>query len=77
VWSGVQVVHEQGLVVWRIRGLSPRRVVVFEREQYRQEVFRIIREALSAHRQLEQDAWLGANDHPDALETTLKRIQAE
>ena len=71
IWRGVETVHEDGLVVWRIRGIRPRRVVVFDREQYRAEVLSKVREALTLHKQMGLKAILGASDQPKGVEEAL------
>jgi hypothetical protein len=77
IWRGVEVVDEDGLVVWRIRGISPRRVVVFERAQYRREVLTKVREALSVHKGMGPKAWLGASDRAEWVEAALYRAGEE
>jgi hypothetical protein len=68
---GVETVHEDGLVVWRIRGIRPRRVVVFDREQYRQEILSKVREALAVHKEMGPEAYLGASDRRECVEAMV------
>ena len=71
IWRGIETVHEDGLVVWRVRGVAPRRVVVFQREQYRQEILAKVRAALALHKELGEKASLGAGDHREFVERAL------
>jgi hypothetical protein len=50
--AGVDVVHEDGLVVWRMRGNKPRRLLVFDHGQYRQEIITKVRTALAMAREI-------------------------
>ena len=47
IQCGVDVVNEDGLVVWCMRGSHPRRLLVFDREQYRREIIAQVRTALA------------------------------
>lgn len=71
IWAGVDVAREDGLVVWRMRGNKPRRVLVFDREQYRQEIFAKVRTALALHKEMGPDAFIGANDWRAGVESAL------
>ena len=71
--SGVDVVHEDGLVVWRMRGISPRRAVVFDSQQYRGEVLEKIRAALTAHQELGADAWFNGRRKTEGVERLWRR----
>lgn len=71
IWRGIEVVHEDGLVVWRVRGIRPRRVVVFDRGQYRQEILSKVRAALALHKELGEKAQLGAGDRRESVERAL------
>jgi hypothetical protein len=56
--AGVNVVHEDGLVVWAMRGSKPRRIVVFDHAQYRWEIFTQVRTALSLLKALGPESFL-------------------
>lgn len=71
--SGVDVVHEDGLVVWRMRGISPRRVVVFDSPQYRGEILEKIRAGLIAHRELGADACFNERRETEGIERLWRR----
>lgn len=60
IWRGVQVVHEDGLVVWRIRGIAPRRLVVFNRAQYRCEILTTLHDVLATHDAMGPEAIIDA-----------------
>lgn len=47
ILAGVDVVNEDGLVVWRMRGNNPCRLLVFDCEQYRREIITQVRAALA------------------------------
>ncbi len=71
IWRGIETVHEDGLVVWRVRGVAPRRVGGFECEQYRQEILSNVRAALALHKELGEKASLGAGDRREFAERAL------
>jgi hypothetical protein len=73
IYRGVETVHEDGLVVWRVRGIWPKRLVVFEREQYRSEVLTKVREALALYKGMGSEANLGASDRAEVVEGALYR----
>ena len=72
--AGVNVIHEDGLIVWRMRGSHPRRLLVFDQEQYRLEILTKVRQALDLHRTMEPDAELGASERPEWV--MAKLVQA-
>jgi hypothetical protein len=76
---GVNVVHEDGLVAWLVRGISPRRIVVFDREQYRNEIYSKVREALGLYKAMLPEAIFGMDEgfRVALIEDTLHRIAAE
>ena len=67
----VEVVHEDGLVVWRLLGSTPRRLLVFEHDQYREEILTKVRRALALHRKMRPGAILGTNEEPPQVSQTL------
>ena len=71
--SGVDVVHEGGLVVWRIRGIRPRRVVVFDSQQYCREILEKIRAGLAAYRELGSDAWFNGRRETAGIERVWRK----
>jgi len=71
--AGVNVIHEDGLVVWRMRGSHPRRLLVFDQEQYRLEILTKVRQALDLHRTMKPDAELGASERPEWVAEKLAR----
>lgn len=47
---GVDVIHDQGLVLWRGYGLRPRRIFIFDRVQYRDAILKGAREFIELYR---------------------------
>ncbi len=56
---GVAVIHESGLTVWRVHGLKPRRILVFDQQQYRKEILTKIKVALAVHQQYPSEVRFG------------------
>lgn len=56
---GIAVVHESGLTVWRVLGLKPRRILVFDQQQYRTEILTKIKVALDVHQQYPSEVRFG------------------
>lgn len=57
--GGIPVTHESGLTVWWLSIEGTRRFLVFDRQQYRTEVFTKIREALRFHATLPPEVRFG------------------
>ncbi len=76
IWRGIETVHEDDLTVWRLRGLRPRRLVVFDQAQYRQEILTKAREALALHKQMGAQARLGIqSDGREQVERALYEVE--
>jgi hypothetical protein len=71
ITAGVNVIHEEGLVVWRMRGSHPRRLLVFDEEQYRLEILTKVRAAMAAHLEMDPKADLGASEVREWIEDKL------
>jgi len=56
---GLGVTHESGLTVWRLPEMKPRRLFVFDQQQYRIEIMKKMREALKIHEPLPADVHFG------------------
>jgi hypothetical protein len=74
IWRGVEVLHEHALVVWLVRSLPPRRVVVFDRDQYCREILTKVTQALESHKAMGPDAYFGASNNPQSVAATLYRV---
>lgn len=72
---GVEVIHEDGLVVWRDRGGKPRRIAVFDRKEYRNEILTKVRQALVLHSDFGPGADFGAGDRLEFVLETLNRAE--
>lgn len=75
IWRGIETVHEDGLVVWRVRGMRPRRVAVFDREQYRSEVLSKLRDIVALKREMDPRAWFAGSDDLQMVEAALRRAE--
>lgn len=71
IWRGVEVVHEDGLVVWRDRGVRPMRIAVFDQKEYRREILKKVRQALALHKEMGPEASFGASDRREMVENVL------
>ena len=71
IWAGVDVAHEDGLLVWRMRGNKPRRVLVFDHDQYRHEIFTKVRSVLALHKAMGPAALIGAGESRERIEAAL------
>lgn len=71
IWSGVDTVHEDGLLVWRLRSFAPRRLVVFDRDQYREEILTKVRAALVLQKEMGPDVHIGAGESRERIESAL------
>ncbi len=70
---GVEVVHEDGLVVWRDRDVKPKRIAVFDRKDYRNEILTKVRQALALYSDLGKGAYLGPGDRLEFVKAALNR----
>ena len=52
---GVTVVSDQGLTIWKTYGLRPRRVYLFDQQQYRAEVLTKLRQFINWYKQIEPE----------------------
>lgn len=75
IWAGVDVVHEDGLVVWLMRGNKPRRLLVFDHDQYRQEIFTKVRAALAVVKATGPEALFQSKTNTKFVEEALYRAE--
>ena len=75
--GGIEVVHEDELVVWRDHDSKPMRVAVFNRKEYRSEIFSKVRQALALHKEMGPKAIFGAGNSRKMAENTLHQAERD
>lgn len=75
-WTGVVVATDGKLTVWKAYGLRPRRVFVFDRNQYQNEIIGKMTEVLELVRKRPRDSAPGPKDYCPLVSDDVRNLEA-
>lgn len=76
VWRKVVVVHEGAFTIWKAYGLNPRRIFVFDRNQYRAEILAKLKQFMAEHKLIPRVNGAYLNEASE-LENKLSVVEQE